>query len=403
MNEPERQEVRANKYQYIRTPWWRLPPMGYVLTFPLVGLGLLIPFSLGQLKIYDAFLDTPLVLVTLIIALIWGTGPAMLSILLGTMTFDIYFLSPMHQLFQGWNESIPLVPFILAEIIIVILTSQRERAQKSTLFAQEELKNYAGQLEWVNRQLEEANHELGQTIQELEKANKLKDQFLLMAPHESKVPLATIRGRAQLKMLRRKEYTDLHLKFAPLHSSSEVVSQQIPPAGSSVDNLLDLSLLRSDKIPLYSKRCDIGKICQQIITQQRSRSGRIIELAVPFLPVMLEANCERMGQVITNLVDNALMYSSDNSTVQVHISQISDKVMIQVHNEGSIISQEQQARIFEPFHQVSHSQTLSKKGWGLSLAISKEVIEHHRGRIWVESSEEKGTTFNIELPISQTP
>ncbi|HEY6543152.1 MAG TPA: hypothetical protein VIZ18_19575, partial [Ktedonobacteraceae bacterium] len=139
-----KQRARRGTDKYLRTPWWRLPPLGYILTFPLVGLALLIPFGFRHLGIYPAFLDTPLVLVTLIIALIWGTEPAVLSILLGTMAFDIYFLSGRSQLFQGWNQSLPLVPFVLAQIIMVVLAAQRERGRRSIEFAQEELKSYAG-------------------------------------------------------------------------------------------------------------------------------------------------------------------------------------------------------------------------------------------------------------------
>src|ERR1700730_3845241 len=174
-----RQQVQANKYKMARLPWWRLPPIGYIITFPLVGVGLLIPFGFHFLGIYEAFLDTPLVLVTLIIALVWGTEPAVLSILLGTMAFDIYFLSRTPGLVHSLNDSLPLVPFVLAEIIMVVLAAQRERGRRSIEFAQQELKNYAVQLEWVNQELEEAN-------KELEKANKLKDQFLSMASHEHK-------------------------------------------------------------------------------------------------------------------------------------------------------------------------------------------------------------------------
>src|SRR5260221_6455222 len=93
-----KQRAQTHKHNLARLPWWREPPVGYIMTFPLVGEGLLIPFGLQSLGIENAFLDTPFVLVTLIIALIWGTEPAVLSILLGTLAFDIFFFFQLVHL-----------------------------------------------------------------------------------------------------------------------------------------------------------------------------------------------------------------------------------------------------------------------------------------------------------------
>src|SRR5712692_600106 len=123
-------QVRKPRRYKNQLPWWRQPPVGYIVTFPLVGLGLLIPFGLQRLGIANAFLDTPFVLVTLIIALIWGTEPAVLSILLGTLAFDIYFLPPAGSLVHAWHDLLQLIPFVLAESIIVVLVAQRERGRR---------------------------------------------------------------------------------------------------------------------------------------------------------------------------------------------------------------------------------------------------------------------------------
>lgn len=378
------QKARRSTHKYIHTPWWRLPPLGYVLTFPLVGLALLIPFGFRHLGIYQYFLDTPLVLVTLIIALVWGTEPAVLSILIGTLAFDIYFLTDKYLLFQGWNESIPLIPFVLAQIIMVVLAAQRERGRRSIEATQEELKSYAGQLEWVNRQLEDAN--------------KLKDQFLSMASHELKTPITTIRGQAQLGMMRLKKQAELPPELEPVRTALERIEQHTYRLNSLVDDLMDLSILSSGKIKLRATRCDLGEVCREVIDEQHTLSGRAIELALPATAVVVQADSERIGQIITNLVSNAIKYSIENSTISVSVSQTAEKAIVQVHNEGTPIPQEQQANLFEPFYRTPAAQSSSKKGWGLGLAISKQIVERHGGRILVESSQGKGTTFTIELP-----
>ena len=370
--------------RYAHTPWWRLPPLGYIATFPLVGLALLIPFGFKHLGIYQAFLDTPLVLVTLIIALVWGTEPAVLSILLGTMAFDIYFLSDKYQLFQGWNESLPLVPFVLAQIVMVVLAAQREKGRRSIEAAQEELKDYAGQLEWVNRQLQEAN--------------KLKDQFLSMASHELKTPITSIRGQAQIGMMRLNKQAELSPELEQLRTALERIEQHTHRLNSLVDDLMDLSTLSSGKVKLRASQCDLGEVCREVIDEQQSLSGRVIALELPPTPVPVQADCERIGQVITNLVSNAVKYSTEGSTIQVSVSQSQGKAIIQVHNEGTPIPKDLQADLFEPFYRTPAAQSSSKKGWGLGLAISKQIIERHGGSIRVESSQGKGTTFTIELP-----
>src|SRR5436305_15241451 len=103
----------------------RHTPIGYIVTFPLVGLGLSIPFGLQYLGMNNAFLDTPFVLVTLIIALICGTEAAVLSILLGTLAFDLYFLPPVGSLVHDWHALLQLIPFVFAQIITVGLAAQR--------------------------------------------------------------------------------------------------------------------------------------------------------------------------------------------------------------------------------------------------------------------------------------
>src|SRR6266851_2155299 len=376
-----KQRVQKHKHNLARLPWWREPPVGYIMTFPLVGIGLLIPFGLQSLGIENAFLDTPFVLVTLIIALIWGTEPAVLS-----------FLPPVGSLVHNWHELLQLIPFVLAESIIVVLVAQRERGRRQILFARQELETYAGELEWVNQELERAN-------QELEQANTLKEHFLSMASHELKTPITSIRGQAQLGIRRLAKQAELSAEVAPLRTTLERIDQLTHRLQSLVDDLLDLSILRSGKMTLRATRCDVGEMCREVITEQQSLSSRSIELEVPSSPVVLQADCERLSQVMTNLVANAIKYSPDNSSVQVRVSQSRHSAMIRVHNEGSTIPREQQTHIFEPFYRTPDAQSSSKKGWGLGLAISKQIVERHGGRIGVESSKEKGVTFNIELPF----
>ncbi|HEY6541236.1 MAG TPA: HAMP domain-containing sensor histidine kinase, partial [Ktedonobacteraceae bacterium] len=208
----------------------------------------------------------------------------------------------------------------------------------------------------------------------------------------------TIRGQAQLGMLRLKKQTELPPELESVRTALERIEQHTYRLNSLVDDLLDLSILSSGKIKLRATRCDLGEVCREVIAEQQMLSGRTIALELPPSPVLVQADCERIGQVLTNLVSNAIKYSTENSAIQVGVSQTSEKAIVQVHNEGTPIPQELQANLFEPFYRTPAAQSSSKKGWGLGLAISKQIVERHGGRILVESSQGKGTTFTIELP-----
>jgi len=103
--------------------------------------------------------------------------------------------------------------------------------------------------------------------------------------------------------------------------------------------------------------------------------------------------------VIINLVTNAVKYSPENTIIRVCASLESPHVILTVHNDGPAIPQEQQIHIFEPFYRTPEAELSSIQGWGLGLSISKEIVEQHGGQIWVESFEEKGTTFFVRLPF----
>ncbi len=387
-------QVKKRKRNPARLPWWREPPVGYILTFPLVALGLSVPYGFQLLGITNAFLDTPLVLITLIIALIWGTEPAVLSILIGTLAFDLYFLpaSTTGSLLHNWEELLQLIPFVLASIIMVVLAAQRERGRRQIQLARQELESNAAELNRVNQELVHAN-------QELEKANQLKDQFLSMASHELKTPITTIRGQAQLGLRRLKMHADAP-ELAQLNTSLERIDQQTVRLTSLVDHLLDLSILRAGRMQIRLIACDLTEMCREVITEQRSITKRDVVLEAPASPIVIQADCERLSQVVINLVTNAVKYSAEDSPVQVRVSQSNQLARIQVHNQGQPIPPEHQANIFEPFYRAPSAQSSTKKGWGLGLAISKQIVERHQGRIWVESSEGQGTTFNIELPFT---
>jgi signal transduction histidine kinase len=380
------QRAELRKRYIAQIPKWRHPLVGSLFSVPLVGLAIFLVL-LEKMFIYDFYFPgAPLILAIVLVALIWGTGPALFSVLLSTLALDYFYIPPsgLFNLVQ-WPGMVQILPFFLAGIVIAIISGQREIARRRALFAEQEIQIHADELEQAN--------------QELEEANRLKDQFLSMASHELKTPITTIRGQAQVMLRRLSKQKELPGQFSEVRTTLERIDEQTYRLTTLVDDLLDLSSMRSGKIELRWSTCDVREICARVVEDQRLLSTRAIELEVPPTPVILQADNERLGQVVTNLVSNALKYSPDESSVQVSVHQRDKVAVIEVRDSGQGIPKEEQKHIFETFYRSSDAQTARKSGWGLGLAICKDIVDRHKGCIWCESRVGEGSTFFVELPL----
>ena len=380
------QRENLHKRYRAQLPLWHHSFVGYLSSIPLVALGLAGVLLGRNLLPHFYFPSVTMVIPVVVIALFWGVGPALFTVLLGTLALDYFYIPPVGIVtFNSLGGLLQLSPFILSGVIIAIITGQRETARLRALFAEQIANERAGELEQVNRELEEAN--------------RLKDQFLSMASHELKTPISAIRGQAQYGLLRLKKKAGTTSEEDNIRDIFEKVDEQTFRLAALVDDLLDLSSIRAGRIELRVKGCDITALCRSVVEDQRTLSGRTIELAIPELPCMIEGDSDRLNQVVTNLVGNALKYSPGDCPVSVNVQQRDDTVLIGVRDEGAGIAQDQQARIFETFYRTPTVRTSGKRGWGLGLAICKDIVERHDGRIWCESEPGKGSTFYVELPV----
>jgi signal transduction histidine kinase len=380
------QRTEMRKRYIAQMPKWRQPLVGCVFSVPVVGLAISLVL-LEEKLIHDFYFPgAPLFLAIVLVALMWGTGPALFSVLLSTLALEYFYLPPLVQFnLSNWPGVLQILPFFLAGIVIAIISGQREVARRRALFAEQGLQEHASELERAN--------------QELEQANQLKDQFLSMASHELKTPITAIRGQAQIMLRRLSKQKELPGEFSDVRTALEKIDEQTYRLTALVDDLLDLSSIRSGKIELRFSRCDVRDICSSVVEDQRLLSGRSIELEVPPAPVMLDVDSDRLGQVVTNLVANAIKYSPDESPVRVSVGQRDEVALIEVHDRGQGIPKDQQKRIFETFYRSPDAEAARKSGWGLGLAICKDIVERHRGCIWCESQVGEGSKFFVELPL----
>lgn len=389
------QRAQSRKRYVAQIPRWRHPLVGYLLIAPLVGLGLLVPYLERSIVLANNFLGATLLLAVLVLALLWGAGPALCGFVLGLIALDYFYVPPLGYFnLMTWEGFLQLLPYTICGLVIAVITAQRENARQKALVAEQEAHLQTFELAQVN--------------QELEQADQLKDQFLSMASHELKTPLTTIRGQAQITLRRLARQKELSPDLTSARAALEKIDEQTGRLNTLVNDLLDLSSIRAGKIPLRLRPCDLREVCREGIEEQRLLTDRPIELVVPADPVLLQADSDRLNQVLVNLVGNALKYSPEDSPVQVRVEvrqQSQDEegqkqvAIIAIHDSGPGIPKEQQEHIFEPFYRAPNAEKSRKDGWGLGLAICKDIIERHGGRIWCESQKGQGSTFSVELPV----
>jgi signal transduction histidine kinase len=262
--------------------------------------------------------------------------------------------------------------------------------------------------------LREAEREAAAHANELalREINQRMDEFLGIAGHELKTPLTSMKTNLQLALRRLSRAQSLGAQAdddlaraveaaRPLLDRSEVGVNRL---ARLVDDLLDVSRIRAGRLELRLEPVDLLDIVRQSVEEQRQlHSGRTIHLKVAArVSAPIVADADRVGQVVTNYLTNALKYSQDDRPVEVRLDVTGQQARVFVRDEGSGLSPEQQIRIWEPFHRVEGIavQSGSGVGLGLGLHISKTIIERHDGQVGVESLPGHGATFWFTMPLA---
>ncbi|WP_201384655.1 sensor histidine kinase KdpD [Ktedonobacter sp. SOSP1-85] len=249
------------------------------------------------------------------------------------------------------------------------------------------------------QELAATNHKLEQINQELERANHLKDYFMIRAAHELRTPLTTILGEVQLALRRLDKAKSTEKEALLYRRHFDKIEARTRVLQALVEDLIEFSSLHTGEKLLQFGPCDFSKICDEVVEDQRTYSGRQIELQLPLDPIIMQADGKRLTQVAINLVSNALHYSLEDTVISIGAHVEDASVLFQIHNEGPALSLEQQSHLFDPFYRTPYAEALFREGWGLGLTVSKEIVERHGGQIWVKSIEGEGTTFFVQIPL----
>ena len=236
-----------------------------------------------------------------------------------------------------------------------------------------------------------------ETIRRLEQLDQLKNEFVATIAHDMRSPLSTVVGMAELLRTRWRELDDNdRLDMA------KTIEDNAAALAEFAEEVLDVAALDSGRFRFEIRPFDIGALLQRTAEHFRIGSGQreILLQVEPSLPNAV-GDERRTWQVLTNLISNALKFSSPDDPVEIASKRSPEGIEVSVLDRGRGIAKDQLEVVFERFTRVSDAHHGSAGGAGLGLYISKSMVEAQGGRIWVTSSPGEGSTFSFSLPCAE--
>jgi PAS domain S-box-containing protein len=246
-----------------------------------------------------------------------------------------------------------------------------------------------------------------QDVTALKEAEALKDEFLSIATHELRSPVAVLKGYADM-LLRQ----SARGRGVPLNESQQEGLREISQTATHLDDLsrdlLDISQLQAEQPGRFAKPTDLVALVERVVKRQQATTHRHhLRLHTAHRPLTVNIDPKRLEQVLVNLLDNAIKYSPQGGPVEAEVSrgtQNEEEVaLLSIRDHGMGIPAQQQARIFGRFVRAENARTTGIAGTGLGLYLSRELVERNGGHIWFESTEGVGSTFFVALPLMAEP
>jgi signal transduction histidine kinase len=253
------------------------------------------------------------------------------------------------------------------------------------------------QLDAQNKELVKQQQELLEKTKEAKKANQLKSEFLANMSHELRTPLNVIIGFSELMLdevpgkVNREQRQCLNDVLASSRHLLRLINE-----------VLDLSKIESGKVELVMTEFAVTDVMEwlrntmtPILTPKEQSLDIVVEEGLP----RIYADADRIKQVLLNLLSNSAKFTPIGGSIRIEVIRKGDQCQVSVVDNGIGIKKDEQERIFEPFCQIDNFLTRGGNGVGLGLAVVKQIIEKHGGRIWIESEYGRGSRFNFTLPL----
>lgn len=228
----------------------------------------------------------------------------------------------------------------------------------------------------------------------IRQADVHKDEFIGFASHELKNPLAAMKGYAAILQMQAKKWKDKKTIYI-----TERLEAQVNKATNLISDLFDITKMQAGKLVYNEGQFQIDELVKNIVADQivttkthkihlKGRSDKTIY-----------GDRQRIGQVLSNLITNAIKYSPQADKVEVKIKRERKEVVISIRDYGVGIEKSQQKKVFEQFFRGTTIDRSNIQGLGIGLFIASQIVKHHRGKLWLNSAIGKGSTFYLQLPV----
>jgi len=280
--------------------------------------------------------------------------------------------------------------------LIIRDITDRKRAEEEILQLARELEEKVEQrtkkLARAYKELEKRNEELRRVNEQLRDLDRLKSEFVSMVSHELRSPLTNISGAVELLLGSGAEVDEKKML--------EVIGEESARLARLVQGILDVSRIEARKLDLKREKVDILSLLQRVVVNLQGRTS-LHQFVLPHADSLprVWGDGDRIAQIFFNLLDNAVKYSPQGGKIIVTAEAEGKEMVISVADQGVGISDKEKERLFRKFHRVNGSDSRETYGHGLGLYITKGLVEAQGGRIWVESSLGKGSTFTFTLPL----
>lgn len=320
-----------------------------------------------------------------------GKKTAYFTLILTTLAIDYIFINPVNTIYIGQLSSlVNLLIFLFTGAVIALILDRIKNTSDIVMYKQKE-KEY---LEIITQLQKQSVHQ--------QKEIKSRDEFLSIASHELKTPLSAMLLQIQTALYNIRSVSLANFSVEKLLKMLQSTEQQSKRLSKMINDLLNVSLIRTGRLELEKEQADLGQLVKEVsdrFSEKAEREGSPLLLKTE-KKVIGTFDKLRIEQAVTNLISNAIKYGA-HEPIDIRVEKNGNFGRITVSDRGIGIPKDRQDRIFERFERAVSNHNY--KGLGVGLYITQHIIRTHNGRVTLQSKPNAGSTFTIELPLTQIP